>query len=260
MEGGILMTTDAILFFLLLYWSGRLLFYDIRALTEERKPGGRDVLYRGLWSLCSLLFWENMVVAGLLTGVHLLMVMADSFTHIRGKSLTTFILHNLALGLALMLLRMFPVDMSAWFAANPLAAVWDFLRERIWRGTPPVQKASLWLAALTAMLYTVKEATILIRLVLNTVRATPVHKDHPEKQDTAEYERGRLIGILERLLFYVMVLFNQPGAIAIVVAIKSLARFKDLDNRPFAEYFLIGSLLSLATAAAPALIVRLLFF
>ncbi len=254
------MTTDALLFFLLLYWSGRLFFYDIRLLTEQAEPAGRAVLCRSLWGLWSLLFWENMVVAALLTGAHLLMVLADRFIHRRGKPLITFAGHGLALLLTLILLRLLPADMGACFAPNPLAGGWEFLRERLVRAPLPAHRATLWLAALTAMLYTLKEATLLIRLVLNTVRATPVEKDHPEKQDTAEYERGRLIGILERLLFYVMVLFNQPGAIAIIVAIKSLARFKNLDNRPFAEYFLIGSLLSLATATFPAVIVRLFFF
>ncbi len=251
------MNAGAMIFFILLYWSGRLFFYDIRCLTEEQKAGGSAILYRLFWSLWGVIFWENMVWAALLIFFHILMVLTDSLFRVRGRPLLTFMLHSLALVLVVILMRMLPLSSGDWFSANPLAAVGVFLRERLLHADTV---STLWLASLTAMLYTVKEATILIRLVLNTVRATPVHKDHPEKQDMDEYERGRLIGILERLLFYVMVLFNQPGAIAIVVAIKSLARFKDLDNRPFAEYFLIGSLLSLATATAPALIVRLLFF
>ena len=63
-----------------------------------------------------------------------------------------------------------------------------------------------------------------------------------------ELARGRLIGILERALVLTLVLLGQYGALGFVVAAKALARFRGLDDRDFAEYFLIGTLASLLHA------------
>jgi hypothetical protein len=45
-----------------------------------------------------------------------------------------------------------------------------------------------------------------------------------------------------------LVVLGQFGALGLVVAAKSLARFKALEDREFAEYFLIGTLASLLLA------------
>lgn len=69
---------------------------------------------------------------------------------------------------------------------------------------------------------------------------------------------GRMIGILERMLLLTLVLVNQWGALGLILAAKSLARFKDLDQRPFSEYYLIGTLTSVLIAIASGLTVRVL--
>lgn len=61
---------------------------------------------------------------------------------------------------------------------------------------------------------------------------------------------GKLIGCLERWLVITLVLLSQWAAIAFVFTAKSIARFKQMEDRPFAEYYLVGTLASLATAAA----------
>jgi len=78
-----------------------------------------------------------------------------------------------------------------------------------------------------------------------------------KRQDRREYELGRVIGLLERTFLYFLIIWNQIGAIAILIALKSLARYKELENKQFAEYFLIGSLLSVLAAAIPAVAVIL---
>jgi hypothetical protein len=67
---------------------------------------------------------------------------------------------------------------------------------------------------------------------------------------------GRAIGWLERSLIFAFVLAGVPEAAAIVFAAKSIARFASLDQRPFAEYYLIGSLASVAVAVAGAAATR----
>jgi hypothetical protein len=65
---------------------------------------------------------------------------------------------------------------------------------------------------------------------------------------------GATIGVLERLLIVTFVLANATAAIGFVVGAKTLARFKQLDDRDFAEYYLLGTLASVAVAIGSALI------
>jgi hypothetical protein len=67
---------------------------------------------------------------------------------------------------------------------------------------------------------------------------------------------GGTIGILERILIVVFVLTGSEVAIGFVVAAKTLARFRLLDDRDFAEYYLLGTLGSVAVALITSLIGR----
>jgi len=65
---------------------------------------------------------------------------------------------------------------------------------------------------------------------------------------------GATIGVLERLLVVTFVLVGMEAAIGFVVAAKTLARFKQLDDRGFAEYYLLGTLASVLVALATGLL------
>ena len=65
---------------------------------------------------------------------------------------------------------------------------------------------------------------------------------------------GEAIGVLERLLIVTFVLTANQPAIGFVVAAKTLARFKQLDDRRFAEYYLLGTLASVSVALASGLL------
>lgn len=67
---------------------------------------------------------------------------------------------------------------------------------------------------------------------------------------------GTTIGVLERILIVVFVLTGSEAAIGFVVAAKTLARFRLLDDRDFAEYYLLGTLASVSVAIISALIGR----
>lgn len=69
---------------------------------------------------------------------------------------------------------------------------------------------------------------------------------------------GRAIGILERIILLPLVILGEWGGIGLILAAKSLARFKELDSRPFAEYYLIGTLTSVVVATGTGLVVRAL--
>lgn len=59
---------------------------------------------------------------------------------------------------------------------------------------------------------------------------------------------GRVIGSLERLVLAIGVVTQSWPVFAAVIALKSVARFKELDDKTFAEYFLVGSLFSILWA------------
>lgn len=56
---------------------------------------------------------------------------------------------------------------------------------------------------------------------------------------------GAMIGFLERTFVLTLVLLGQYASIAIIFTAKSIARFGELKNREFAEYYLIGTLSSI---------------
>jgi hypothetical protein len=59
---------------------------------------------------------------------------------------------------------------------------------------------------------------------------------------------GALIGILERIFTVTLVLVGQYMALGLILTAKSIARFEDLKDRKFAEYYLIGTLSSMLFA------------
>ncbi len=63
---------------------------------------------------------------------------------------------------------------------------------------------------------------------------------------------GATIGHLERLALLGSVAAGQPAAIAIIVAIKGLGRFSELEDSAARERFIIGTLTSLGWAGACA--------
>jgi len=58
---------------------------------------------------------------------------------------------------------------------------------------------------------------------------------------------GRIIGSLERLISFILILFNQFAAVGFIIAAKSILRFRDTQTAK-TEYLLIGTLLSFGIA------------
>ena len=67
---------------------------------------------------------------------------------------------------------------------------------------------------------------------------------------------GATIGVLERLLIVTFVLVGAEAAIGFVIAAKTIARFRLLDDRDFAEYYLLGTLASVSVAIVTGLVAR----
>jgi hypothetical protein len=75
--------------------------------------------------------------------------------------------------------------------------------------------------------------------------------------DIEEYNRGRLIGNLERIVLTIVVAAGSYAALAFLVAAKGVVRSEQFErNRDFTEYFLIGSLSSALVALGAGLALR----
>lgn len=89
-----------------------------------------------------------------------------------------------------------------------------------------------------------KPANILISKILSQYR--PEDKDEGRTRDN---NAGRFIGTLERIIILIFIAAGQYGAIGLVLTAKSIARYdKIVKNPEFAEYYLLGTLLSTTVA------------
>ena len=104
------------------------------------------------------------------------------------------------------------------------------------------------------LLMVLNEANIILRYVLRLAGLKSLGKT--KEIDQKEYKTGRIIGLLERIFIYLFVLLNQFAAIGFILAAKGVTRFKDFESRTFAEYVLIGTLLSALLAMGIALLVK----
>jgi hypothetical protein len=68
---------------------------------------------------------------------------------------------------------------------------------------------------------------------------------------------GATIGVIERLLIAALVLAGGVAAVGLVIAAKTIARFRQLEDRLFAEYYLLGTLASVSLAVITSLIAQL---
>jgi len=109
------------------------------------------------------------------------------------------------------------------------------------------------------LLLVLNEINIVLRYILGVVGLKPLASEG-EDVSRGEYNTGRLIGLLERIFVFLFVLLNQYTAIGFILAAKGVARFQDFKSRTFAEYVLIGTLLSTLLALTVGFFVKVLPF
>lgn len=149
---------------------------------------------------------------------------------------------------------------------------WHLVAHRAWTALPfPEPKISALCLIAAIVVFNIRGATYVVRGILNKCGALPaldLPKDvsvvprpnlvvAEKSVDTLEFNRGRWIGNLERLLLLAIVAEGSYAALAFLMAAKSLIRSRDLENREWAEYFLLGTLASVAVSLAGGLLIRL---
>lgn len=76
-----------------------------------------------------------------------------------------------------------------------------------------------------------------------------------DERTVNDKKAGRLIGTLERILMVIFVSIEQYSAVGLVLTAKSIARYEKISkNKEFAEYYLLGTLLSTIIAIVTAII------
>jgi hypothetical protein len=91
----------------------------------------------------------------------------------------------------------------------------------------------------------------------NTIVSGVLPDQGPESTED-DLEVGSLIGTLERWIILLLGLVGRWESVALVVAAKSIARFEELKQRAFAEYFLVGTLTSVLVAMGLVVLVSVL--
>jgi hypothetical protein len=133
---------------------------------------------------------------------------------------------------------------------------WQDLVQRIAATTngQDAGRAALIVLVLTSLvIVNVRAGSLFVDILVRAPRPSP--EDEARRPDAPSEEGvGSTIGIIERLLISALVLAGGLLAIGLVVAAKTLARFKQLDDRDFAEYYLLGTLASVTFAVVTSLV------
>ncbi|KAF0141093.1 MAG: hypothetical protein FD122_1745 [Stygiobacter sp.] len=97
------------------------------------------------------------------------------------------------------------------------------------------------------VLMTMNEANIVIRLIFFFIN---------KQVEKSELNTGRIIGLLERIIIFIFVYNSQFESVGLVIAAKTIIRWKKLDEKEYAEYVIIGTLLSVLLAVIITMIVK----
>lgn len=105
-------------------------------------------------------------------------------------------------------------------------------------------------AAIVLVVY--KPANVTIKKLLASYRPIAT-----AKEESGSKSAGAFIGVLERIILIIFMAIQQYAAIGLVLTAKSIARYNKIaEDKEFAEYYLLGTLLS----TLYAIVVYIVFF
>jgi len=113
--------------------------------------------------------------------------------------------------------------------------------------------AALLVAAI--LCYSLRGGSYIVRGLLEKGALIP-HKTTTIDGEDIQVRHGRMIGYLERIVIIAAVAAGSFEALGFLMAAKGLIRAKELEERSFAEYFLVGSLCSALVALVAGLAVK----
>lgn len=189
---------------------------------------------------------DYLVAAIVLTIIHFFTDVWKSYMVIRSKKIGTnknyFFTDQL---IHLVFLIVIPLAYQEWCGIHFVA---DF----------PVKT----IAVITAFIFCSKPANIVIKNIFIAFSvAVPTEgqkfniQEGEQNTEKSLPNAGKLIGIMERMLTLALILIGQFGAVGLIIAAKSILRFRDTQQN---EYILVGTLLSFGLAVLPGILISLL--
>lgn len=108
------------------------------------------------------------------------------------------------------------------------------------------------LLLLVCLLFLTVPVSIIMKIIFAKWNIEKLTKDNQSLEDAGKY-----IGILERILVFIFIIFNHWEAVGFLITAKSVFRFGDLKkskHRKLTEYILIGTLISFGIAIITGII------
>lgn len=214
---------------------------------EGADPG--TIIKMSLVPLLSLIFVETgllwfLVLATLLLSPVVMYLTEKSSANIYQKRELILLLHVAALGLIFGFVSQTGLNGRALELVldNPLFSAGEIITVNI-----------LMFGGLLVM----NEMNIVLRYLMFTLNLAPIGRKKSQSNITdQQYNTGRVIGMLERIFIYSFAISGQFAAIGFILTAKGVVRYHEFEDRAFAEYVLIGTLLSALLAMAVALVVK----
>ena len=236
---------------LLIFWLGHLVadfLLQSNSLIALKKKGlARGNLYHGLLHYLAIAFFMALVAPSdllrlrfhailfALTAVHLLIDWCKLRLAKSGRIpdgivpfLVDQVLHAITIVIAVMVYARIP--------AQEISSAIDTLQPYYTKG----------LAVLVVYVAIVFAGGYVVRyLTKSLLRDLPRVADESSEQ---LQNAGMYIGWLERIIILTAVIMRSPATIGLVLTAKSIVRYQEMKSGRFAEYFLIGTLLSIVLA------------
>ena len=99
----------------------------------------------------------------------------------------------------------------------------------------------------------------LIRFLVRSLAENIKGQSHERPSGQLE-NAGLYIGWLERFLVITAIMVQSPATVGLILTAKSIARYPEFKSERFAEYFLIGTLLSISLAILGGVLLAKLVF
>jgi hypothetical protein len=159
--------------------------------------------------------------------------------------------------------RWTPLPAVLWLAGEGLVAaivvgvVWFSLRDTSVNLVPAAVSAApgdvrrVAVAVIVCWTLFVLNVPVAMRLISRLLPQEPKPKKPAGGVDPERM--GATIGVLERALIVALLPGGGPAAVGFVMTAKTLARFKELDKKRFAERYLLGTMASVTVALISSL-------
>jgi hypothetical protein len=255
----------------ILTWAEVMLVWAIANYLVAPDPAGREAIHQVLEGQ-RLLMWKRDLTRSVAVSLATFVIVGWNFT----GSLLAFIAFSatvvLSLGRRFLVARKLERAPEFEIALNVLfllGTAWivehNQLKPALVLLSVPLSENRLAVIMISAsvFIFAGQGGTHIVRGILDRVGAIPKtdgidgsDDSVVQSVDTDEYNRGQVIGNLERYLLLLAVVLGTYAALGFLVAAKGLIRFEKLKDRVFAEYFLIGTLSSVGVALMLGLLLR----